>query len=275
MRKSKRAKNLQWLEDFLACKFGRVDTLAWRHVAVAFGQVARTTIGGGRGHPKILAQMFLRQGADEADPSLADAVKKALARYHEAFAAFEGHVDSLGSVLASGTEEATRAVLDGAVRTKGVLDDLGQAVDALARWKSDRRAGTSVAKKKLAAKIGQALKPLEKGGTPPFLARHMAMAGMIPKPEGFKAENWPELLPSSIAVLDAASPAGAPEGEFAWNTPHVFNLAGDLPVGSVREMFVREEALMGVETAPPLDYLSRMPPTLMKAGGRFEFLRSL
>ena len=195
IRKSKHEKNRKWSESFLNGQFGRVDTLAWRQVAVTFGQVALANLGGGRGHPKVRAQMFLRQGADEADPALADAVK-ALARYNKAFSKFEGQVDILGSLLASGTAEAMRAVLDGAVATQSVLDDHGQVVDALARWKSDRRAGTSVAKKKLAAKIGQALKPREKGGTPPFLARHMVMTGMVPRSEGFNAEGWPELVPS-------------------------------------------------------------------------------
>lgn len=222
------------MQDYLAGKWGpAVDALAWRAVAIRFGQVGLTDIGAGRGHPKLLAQMQLRTRKPSPEPASAElegVVREALGRYNAAYAGFEQLVGGLSMVMASRTREVTTALFEAAESAQARRDELDEAVETLGRWATEQRELASVAKKRTTAKVGQAHKALEKGGCPALLARHIVTHRMMPRPEGVTDDaDWPAALPASIPAMVDSPPAA--EGELWWNSSRLFDLSGSPPEG--------------------------------------------
>lgn len=240
IRMTQHKKNKVWLEEKLAMRFAGVDILSWRAVAGAFGQVALTTLGSGRGHPKVRANLLLRGMAEEVGEGgqLMAQVRKELAAYNTAFCGFENAVSGLGAVLFAGAAEATSVILEYAEATQHQLDLLKGAVEALSDWKASRREVMSASKKKAAMRLQTVIKAFERSGTPATLTKFLVMSGMIAKPDGIEDSEWPgpPFEESSIPAI-AGTSADTPEaltGLLPWQAPRRFILDSAVE-GSVRD----------------------------------------
>lgn len=189
----------------------------------------------GRAHPKVRASVLLRlSGLEDAPGAMAISVQEALKAYNGAVFELETIMGELGTTLRSHVRARTAALLVASASCQGRLEDLRVKVIALSDWRAELISARALTKKKASFKIGQYLKPLERAGTPSILAKYMVTCGLLEKPPGVQDSDWVDFVPHSLPEVSVNGddsflrhPGGAP-----WASPVLFNLEGDLVLGS-------------------------------------------
>ena len=220
-------KDLDWLRECIA-RPDEVDILVWRKVAGSFGQQALASLNSGKPNHRTRAAMLMRTDCTQLPKAIVDAVVSCVASLANCISMFEVARSKVGSVVMTGVVATTEELVSLHAELVAQNIALGEAVEDLAQVTAGRRVQASGEKKKASLKVAAFLKPLERGGTPASLARFFMAKGMLARPSGIAAAEWPaasgEFRESSLDLITPASAPSAPEGQGVWEKPWGFAL---------------------------------------------------
>ena len=230
----------KWLEDAIG-QPDSLDILQWRQKAQSFAAGTLALMGGGRGHPKFRAQTFLKAPGDDAPDDLVDGMRQSADEHNRAVMALEALLNMVGGTVKKDVVQRTTHLLEASDRIFASRETLTKSVEEFGTWKSGQSALKAATKKKSSFKIGQYMRPLEKGGVPTHLAKYLVSSGFFAPPEGVDESSWPVLTPSNVQELktdDAVDQAVA--GPYSWlSNPMAFNFQGTVEPGAPNRRMCR------------------------------------